>query len=136
MWSVVSIHLSVDLSGKNFNFGHYTQIFQPDSFISAMLKGIIHLHHVTPASGTLTLAGGHKASISQNLLASFSNTLFNIKHGISCHLKLAEHPDAMFKKIFGIKGNKFCFTDCVQKPLMLACIQFRMIMNQFGSDLA
>ena len=54
----------------------YTQTVQPVLFIPAMLIGSIDFYHFIPLSLTLTLGGGHKISTKQNLLASFSRTLF------------------------------------------------------------
>ena len=53
------------LRGKLFNVGHYTYIVQP------MHIGTIDMYHFILPSQTLTLAGGHKVSTKQNLLASF-----------------------------------------------------------------
>ena len=65
------------LHGKNFNVGYCKQTFRPNTFILAMLIGTIEFCHFIPLSVTLTLAGGHKVSTEQNLLASFSCILFN-----------------------------------------------------------
>ena len=49
-------------------------------FVRVMLIGAIgtiDFYHFVPLSLTLTLAGGHKVSTKQNLLASFSRMLFN-----------------------------------------------------------
>ena len=46
-------------------------------FIPAKLRGTIGFYHIRPLSLTLTLAGGHKVSTKQNLLALFSHALFN-----------------------------------------------------------
>ena len=46
-------------------------------FIPAVAKGIVALHHFIPLPATLTLAGDHKFSRKQNLLASSSVTHFN-----------------------------------------------------------
>ena len=46
-------------------------------FIPAMLIDTFDFNHFIPLSLTLTLLGGHEVSEKQNLLASFSRTLFN-----------------------------------------------------------
>ena len=53
---------------------YHAQTFQPDMFIPVMLIVIsnIEFYHVILLSVTLTMAGGHKVSAKQNLLASFS----------------------------------------------------------------
>ena len=66
----------VIMCGKNCNFGYYMQTFQPTFFVPAMLIGTIYFYHVRLLSLTLTLPGGHNVSAKQNLLASFSPTLF------------------------------------------------------------
>ena len=43
-----------------------------------MLIGIIDFYLSIPLSQTLTLSGGHKVIAKQNLLASFSPTLFHL----------------------------------------------------------
>ena len=43
--------------------------FQPNLFMPAMLVGTIDFYHLIPLPVTLTLAGDHKASTKQNLLA-------------------------------------------------------------------
>ena len=65
------------LYGKSFSVEHYMQTFKSDVVIHAMLIGTIDLHYHIPLSLTLTLAWGHKVSAMQNLIASFSRTLFN-----------------------------------------------------------
>ena len=42
-----------------------------------MLKGILDFYHFIPLSVSLALAGCHKVRTMQNLLASFSRTLFS-----------------------------------------------------------
>ena len=46
-------------------------------FISAMLIGIMGLNLVIPLSVAFTVAGGHKISKNQNLLASVFQTFFS-----------------------------------------------------------
>ena len=76
-WVYVLIIRLAILSGRNFNIGHYTQTFQPNFFIPAMLIGTTDFYHIILLSVTLTLAWGCKVSTKQNLLASFSRTLCN-----------------------------------------------------------
>ena len=64
-----------DSSGKNFYVGHYTQTFEPNLFIPAMLIGTVDFYHFIRLSLTLTLPRVRKVSAKQNLLASFSRTL-------------------------------------------------------------
>ena len=54
----------------------YTKTVQPTFFIPAMLVGSIDLYYFVPPSLTLTMSGGHKVSAKENLLVSFSCTLF------------------------------------------------------------
>ena len=65
------------LARQKLNFGHYMQNFQPVVLIPAMLIGTIDCCHFIPFSLALILPWGHKVSSKQNLLASFSHTLFN-----------------------------------------------------------
>ena len=65
------------LLGKIVITGYYAQAFQLNYFMPAVLMGTIDLYHLTPLSLTLTLAGDHKVSAKQNMLASFSHTLCN-----------------------------------------------------------
>ena len=51
--------------------------FSANFFIHAMLIGTIDFYRFITLSLTLTWAGHHKGSAEQNLLASFSRTLFN-----------------------------------------------------------
>ena len=64
------------LRGKNFNIVCYAQTFQLQIVVPAMLMETIDCYHFIQLSVTLTLAGRHKVSTMQNLLASFSSTLF------------------------------------------------------------
>ena len=59
--------LTLDITCKLFN-----QFF----FIAAMLIGTIDFYHFVPLSLILILPGGHKVNAKQNLLSSFSQTLF------------------------------------------------------------
>ena len=59
---------------KNFNVGHYTQTFEPDSVILTILIGTTDLCHILPQ---VVLSLRVKVSREQNLLASFSLTLLN-----------------------------------------------------------
>ena len=61
---------------QTFNIGHYMQTVQPIFFIPAMLIGTFDHYKFILLSLTLTLPRGHKVSTKQNLLASFSPTLF------------------------------------------------------------
>ena len=70
-----SVCPSIRLScvAKNLKVGHYAQNFQPNSSTLAMLTGIVDCNHGTcillPVA--LTLAGDHKISEKQNMLAVF-----------------------------------------------------------------
>ena len=66
------------LCGKNFDVGYYTQNVLPNLFIPAMLIVTIDFYHFIPLSLTLTSPTCHKVSAKQNLLASFSHTLFTL----------------------------------------------------------
>ena len=57
------------LRDKNFNFGHYTQTFQPNCVMPVMLIGAIDFYHFILLSLTLVFPGGHKVSAKQNILA-------------------------------------------------------------------
>ena len=60
MWSFVYVRSpsrSAFLHGNHFNAGHYVQTFQKNSFIPAMLLGIIYLYHLVPLSVILISAG-------------------------------------------------------------------------------
>ena len=59
------------LHGKNFNVGHYTQIFQRNIFIPAMPIGTVEFYHFIPLSLILTLTGDLKVNAKQKLLAYF-----------------------------------------------------------------
>ena len=72
----LAVHLSVFLTWQKLNIGHNPQSTQPIFFIPAMLIGSTDFYHFIPLVVTLTLAGGLKVSAKQNLLASFSQTLF------------------------------------------------------------
>ena len=71
--------LTLDISQKLFN----------QTFIPAMLVGTIDLYHFVLLSLSLTLSGGHKVSVKQNLLASFSHTFVTHSHKM------------VYKSIFG-----------------------------------
>ena len=64
------------LRGKNFNVGHYMQIFRPICFIPAMFIGAIDFSDHIPLSVTVTLVWGHKVIAKQSLLVSFFFFLF------------------------------------------------------------
>ena len=72
----ISVRQSI-LCGKNFDIGHYTQSFKPNSFTSAMHVGPIGHCHFVPLSVNIALVRGHKISRMQNLLILFSCTLLN-----------------------------------------------------------
>ena len=55
----------------------WCKLFNQLFFRHAMLVDTIDFSHSIPLSLILTLAGGHKVSTKQNLLASLSHTLFN-----------------------------------------------------------
>ena len=63
------------LHSKNFNVEHYMKTFQPNVFIHGMLIGTIGFCHFIPL--LVTLARSCKVSTKQNLVASFSCTLFH-----------------------------------------------------------
>ena len=65
------------LHDKNFDVEHNTTKCSTSFFffLAAMLIGTIDFCHFIPLSMALTLAGSHKVSTKQNLLASFSPTL-------------------------------------------------------------
>ena len=65
-WSVCLASQPAVLCSKNFDIGHYMQIFEPTLFIPAMLIGTIDFYHFIPPSLTMALPGGHK--VSKNLL--------------------------------------------------------------------
>ena len=150
-WNAFMIHTSIiwiclmSPRGKNFDVGHNTlsskicsYLFitvQQNLFIPAMLIGTIDFYCFMRLTLTLSLPAGHKVSTKQNLLASFSPTFFIwsgwniIWYGDSSWTI----SDYVFSKIYWNKGNNCCFTDCIKKYLMLACIQ--MFMNGFNSNL-
>ena len=57
-------HLSI-LFGKTFNVAHFTQTFEPNVFISAILIGIIDIYYFLPLSLTLTLDGVTRSTQSE-----------------------------------------------------------------------
>ena len=120
------------LQSKNFNVGHYMQTFLPKVFIPAMPIGIIDFHDFI----LLTMTDwGHKVSSLQNLLASFSCTLFNWSGWILiwCYTVQAEYPDTIFVwNLIKQRIWKLIFWLC-QKTLGSACIQ--TFINQFGWNL-
>ena len=72
--SSLSIRPSI-VPGKNLKVEHYAQTVQPTVCMPAVLIGTID--YLKPLSVILTLARGQKVSAKQNLLASFSRTLFS-----------------------------------------------------------
>ena len=116
------VHLSDQMArwltwhGKNFNVGHYTQTFQPNFFTPAIHIGNIDFYHFIPLSLTLTLCGGHKVNTVQNLLASFSHTLFSwswwnfMWHWSSSSWTIRYRFGERWNK-----GNNFSFTGCINK---------------------
>ena len=79
-----------------------------------MFIGTIDFYHFIPLLLTLNLAGVHKISWKQNLLASFSRTLQLIRMKFDLVLKqfklnilIPLLSDSWFKK-----GNNHCFNDC------------------------
>ena len=94
-------------------------------FLTHCSSDLITFYHFIPLSLTLTSPAGHKISAKQNLLASFSHTLFiwlgwnlmwwwsNVSW-TSCELQLS--------KICWNKGNNCCFTDCVSKKLNIGML--------------
>ena len=67
---------------------------------------------------TLALAGGHKVSGKQNLLASFSGTFE--QNGMKFDEAMKRFKLKLLIKILSrfdvIKGNNCCFTDCINPP--------------------
>ena len=59
---------------KNFNVGHNRQTVQPNVYRPAMLICTIDFYYSIPLS--LSLTRGHKVSAKQNIVASFSHTLY------------------------------------------------------------
>ena len=110
--------------------GHHTQTFQPNFFIPAQLLGTIDFYHVILLSLTMIVPGGHKVSVNQNVLASFSRTLF-IWSG--WNLMWWHILKLVLSTIYWNKGNNSCFTCCVKKIKTLACIW--MCINGFDSIL-
>ena len=99
------------LGGKNFNIVCYAQTFQLQIVVPAMLMETIDCYHFIQLSVTLTLAGRHKVSTMQNLLASFSSTLF-----ISgCGGEAVQVEDLNFNLEWDLFNQ-------ASKTLMLACI--------------
>ena len=75
MYVMIRVHPAVWLAillDKDLSVGH------TDFVLPAMHIGTIDFCHFIPLSLTLTLAGGHKVGAKQNLLASFSCTLYLI----------------------------------------------------------
>ena len=68
--------LLVVLHGKNVNDGHYYANCSTRFFLPAMLVGTIDFYHFIPLPLALPLPSSHKVNAKQNLLASFSPTLF------------------------------------------------------------
>ena len=66
----------------------------------AMLIGTIYLYHFVPLSLSLTLPGGHKVSLKQNLLASFllhfAADQDEIRYGVE--VIQVEHPNTNFEQ--------------------------------------
>ena len=62
--------------GKNFNAGLYMQTVLPIFFIPAILMGTIDVYPFILTLVTLTMSESHMVSAKQNILASFSHTLF------------------------------------------------------------
>ena len=61
---------------QKLNIRHIRQTVQSNFAIPTMLTGAIDFYHFIPLSLTLTLSRGHSITAKQNLLASFSPTLF------------------------------------------------------------
>ena len=102
------VHLVCRPSGKNYNVWRYMET----SFIPAMLIGTIDFHHFMPLSVAfnLTLAGGHKVSVKQNLLTPFSHTLFN---WMGWNL-IWWWSISLLSESSWIKGKSCCFIDCIR----------------------
>ena len=77
MYTISHVRPAIHLAWHNFNIGHYSKTFIPNCYTSAMLVDTIGFYHYIPLPLTLILARGCKVSAKQDLLASFSRTLFN-----------------------------------------------------------
>ena len=78
------------------------------------------------------MAEGHKASNQQILLASFSLTLIGML--VLKQFKL-NFPSSLQSKIFLIKGNSCCFTNCVRKLYhwpKLSCSWTSLVQTWYG----
>ena len=93
----------------------------------AMLIGTTDFYHLIPFSVTSTLAEGHEVSVKQNLLASFSSTLFDWQDEIWCGVKSNSSWTSWYffwMRVFLCcccccclhQGSNCCFTDCIKKP--------------------
>ena len=92
----------------------------------AILIGIIDFDHFILLYVTFTLARGHYISIKENLLASYSYTLFNLmKFGM-----VVKEFELNFRCN---QGGKLGFFSTSIKKLTLAYI--RLLTNQFNSNL-
>ena len=106
-WPCVAKTLTLDITRK---------LFYHFFFIPAMSIGNIDFYYFIPLSQTLTMPGGGKVSVKQNLLASFSCTLFIwsqwnllLKQFKLNFLRL------LLRKISRNNGKNCCFTDWVKK---------------------
>ena len=109
----LSTHPSI-LCGKNFDVRHDTH-FLTNSFIPAMCIDTIDLFHFITLS--VALPDSHKFSRKENLLASFSRTLFYRLVVVleQCKLNISI---LIYANYFVNMGNNCCFscsTDCTQK---------------------
>ena len=107
-------------NGKNSNIGQCVANTLTKYFIPAMLMHTFDLYQFLPFPQTLTLAGGHKLSGKQNLLASFSHTLFFQLIRINTDVMIKQFKrifDFVFSEICVTKASDCCFsfTDCIKK---------------------
>ena len=124
-------HMSVSFG---INIGHCMQTFQPYLFMPC-LKALLTSIHSIPLCMTLTMAGGHKVSAKQNLLASSSCTFFcwsEWKFDMVLKQFKLNVLILNLSEILWNKENNCQFTDSV-KTLTLTCIQ--TVIDQIGSHL-
>ena len=102
---------------KNFLLDIWYEGFYHFFCISGMLIGNNDLYHFIPYSVTLMLAGDHKVGGKQNLLASFSCTLFNWSgwNLMWCWSNSSWASDFISEWCLLVKGNNCFFSDCVRK---------------------
>ena len=115
------------LHGKNFNVGHYTQGFEPNTFIPAMFIGTMDFYYLVHFQRIWPWLRVTK----RNILASFFFVyiLFSwmewnmVWWWSSSSWKSRDY----FWLSYWIKGNNCCFTDSIKNTVTLACIWTFMI---------